>query len=196
MATLRRLPAAERRDTIVDAGARSFAARPFEDVRMDEIADGAGVSRALLYRHFASKSELFTAVYQAAVGRRLTETAAQAALPLVEQLTSGLDAHLDYFIANRNTVLAANREMSGDPAIKAIIADEFGALRDRLLATVELQQRPRDAAGALLMSWLVFVQVLCVEWLSTPTFTRDALRNMCVGALLGALDELPRKPPS
>lgn len=37
------------------------------------------------------------------------------------------------------------------------------------------------------MSWLVFVRTLCVEWLTHQTFSRTELREMCVGALLGAL---------
>jgi hypothetical protein len=47
---------------------------------------------------------------------------------MLEQVAAGLDAHIDYFVANRHTVLAANRVLSGDPVIQAIISDELAEL--------------------------------------------------------------------
>ncbi|MEU3502735.1 SAM-dependent methyltransferase, partial [Streptomyces hundungensis] len=35
------------------------------------------------------------------------------------------DVHFDYFAANRNTVLAANRVLAGDPVIQGIISDRL-----------------------------------------------------------------------
>ncbi|MFD7736102.1 hypothetical protein ACFV6F_37665 [Kitasatospora phosalacinea] len=42
----------------------------------------------------------------------------------------------------------------------------------------------------MLKSWLVFVQVLCVDWLAEPTCSRSELRDVCIGAVLGALRPL------
>jgi AcrR family transcriptional regulator len=182
-----RLSAQQRRVLLVDAGARLFASRPYDEVRMDEVAALAGVSRALLYRHFAGKGDLFAAVYRQAADRLIAVTERDPDVPLVEQVVAGLEAHIDYFVANRTTVLAANKVLAGDPTIQAIISDELEALRARLLLSVELRDRPRGSTSALLMSWLVFVRVLSVEWLSHQEFTRVQLREMCVGALRGAL---------
>jgi len=84
-------------------------------------------------------------------------------------------------------VLAANRVLAGDPIIQAIISDELAELRRRLLDTTRLEGPPREMTSAVIMSWLVFVRVLCVDWLTTPTFSRIELRDMGIGALLGAL---------
>lgn len=72
------------------------------------------------------------------------------------------------------------------------------ALRTRLLAVLPLaDDNIREAVSAVLKSWLVFVQVLCVDWLSHETCPRTQLRDACVGALLGALTPLlPDAPPS
>ncbi|MFE5797861.1 TetR/AcrR family transcriptional regulator [Streptomyces sp. NPDC056503] len=198
----RRLSPADRHAQLRAVGARLFAARPYDDVLMEEVAEEAGVSRALLYRHFPSKHALFAAVYEEAADRLLAETRLDPADSLVEQLTQGMDVHLDYFVANRNAVLAANRVLAGDPVIQTIMTNELDALRARLLAALPPVDAPtREAVSGVLKSWLVFVQVLCVDWLTHETCTRTELRDVCVGAVVGALrplfaeDPAPEWPP-
>lgn len=72
-----RLPRAERREQILAAATRAFAAEGFAGTGLDDIAAEAGVSRAILYRHFESKPDLYRAVLDrvcerlgAAVGER------------------------------------------------------------------------------------------------------------------------------
>lgn len=182
-----RLDPAERRAQLLEVGARLFAAKPYDEVLMEDVAERAGISRALLYRYFPGKRELFAAIYQQAADRLLDRVRIDPALPIVDQIDAGLEAHFDYFVANRNTVLAANRVLAGDPVIQAIITDELAELRGRVLDASGLEDSARDIASAALVSWLVFVRVLCVEWLVHEAFSRAELRDMCMGALLGAL---------
>jgi AcrR family transcriptional regulator len=56
-----RLPAAERRQAIVDAGLRVFAAGSYSAATTAQIAREAGVSEPILYRHFGSKRDLYLA---------------------------------------------------------------------------------------------------------------------------------------
>jgi AcrR family transcriptional regulator len=53
---------AERREQILDAATRAFARTGFTGTSLDDIAAEAGVSHVILYRHFASKSDLYRAV--------------------------------------------------------------------------------------------------------------------------------------
>ncbi|MFF2007759.1 TetR/AcrR family transcriptional regulator [Streptomyces sp. NPDC058195] len=192
-----RLSPADRRAQLLGVGARLFAARPYDEVLMEEVAEAAGVSRALLYRHFPSKHALFAAVYQQAADQLLAETRIDPADSLVEQLIQGMEVHLDYFVANRHAVLAANRVLAGDPVIHTIMANELDALRTRLLAVLPLaDEGARVAVSGVLRSWLVFVQVLCVDWLTHATCTRTQLRDICVGAALGALRPLLTEDPA
>ncbi|QHC22594.1 TetR/AcrR family transcriptional regulator [Streptomyces sp. GS7] len=187
MTVRRRLPPAERRDQLLDVGARLFAAKPYDDVLMEEVAERAGVSRALLYRYFPGKRDLFAGVYRQAADRLLARSEFDPAVPVLAQLPAALDAHIDYFAANRHTVLAANRALAGDRVIQALITDELAVLRGRLLDAAGLAGSVRETVSAAVMSWLVFVRTLCVEWLTHQAFTREELRDMCVGALRGAL---------
>src|SRR5437764_5550411 len=58
----KRLSAAERRDVILAAAVRAFAAEGYDEATMDRIAARAKISKPVLYDHFASKQALFLAV--------------------------------------------------------------------------------------------------------------------------------------
>jgi len=62
MATTSRLPAADRRESILVAAAERFAARGYDATTLDEIAAAAGVTKPILYRHFGSKQDLYLAL--------------------------------------------------------------------------------------------------------------------------------------
>ena len=55
----RRLSAEERRESILDAANHVFGEHGFENVRIDDVATAAGISKALIYEHFGSKQELY-----------------------------------------------------------------------------------------------------------------------------------------
>lgn len=180
----------ERRQVLLAAGARLFAERTYDAVLMEDVAAAAGVSRALLYRHFPSKRDLFAGVYEQAAEQLLVATPLDNGKPLAEQLAAGLNTHFDYFEANANSVLAANRVLAGDPTIQAIIAGELGELRRRLLDALGVEGTTRTQVSSILMSWLTFVRVLTVEWLENQHYSRAELLEISVGALLGALQPI------
>jgi AcrR family transcriptional regulator len=102
----RRLPSPERRDAIVDAVKGAFAEKGFDGTTTRELAKAAGVSEALLYRHFPSKESLYAAMLEAcARGPVFAEFNRVLALPpststlvvlvrfLVSQFVDADDAH-------------------------------------------------------------------------------------------------------
>jgi AcrR family transcriptional regulator len=64
-----RLPAAERRRQIVEAALGVFSTGSYAGATTAEIARAAGVSEPILYRHFASKRELYFACLDEAWAR-------------------------------------------------------------------------------------------------------------------------------
>src|ERR671915_2372963 len=52
----------ERREQILRAAARAFGRAGFAATSLDDVAQEAGVTRAILYRHFESKADLYRAV--------------------------------------------------------------------------------------------------------------------------------------
>lgn len=63
------MSAEERREAIVDAAVPLFAERGFDAVTTRDIAAAAGVSEALLYRHFGGKKEIYEAIQGACVNQ-------------------------------------------------------------------------------------------------------------------------------
>lgn len=183
----RRLDPDARRAELLDIGAELFAERPYDKVRMDEVAERAAVSRALLYRYFGSKRDLFAAIYRRAAERLVARTEVDPGLPLTELVSAGLDAHIDYFAANRRTVLAANRTLSGDPIIQAIINDELAQLRRQMLDASGVDGHQRDVTSAALQAWLAFVRAICLDWLENGTISRVEVRDVCLRTLLAAI---------
>lgn len=57
-----RLPRGERREQLIESASELFVDRGYHAAGMDEIADRAGVSKPVLYQHFASKLDLYLAV--------------------------------------------------------------------------------------------------------------------------------------
>jgi AcrR family transcriptional regulator len=91
MSRQRRLPAEERRRAILKAALRVFSSGSYAGATTAEIAREAGVSEPVLYRHFASKRDLWTECLDAAW----------------EELRGALDAAVDELLAvPREEVLA------------------------------------------------------------------------------------------
>ncbi len=82
-----RLPRPERRELLLDAAIALLADGPIEAVTMDAVAERAGVSRPLLYKHFTSRDDLLGAVYKreaTALHRRMAREVAAA--PSLEEM--------------------------------------------------------------------------------------------------------------
>ena len=59
MSIATRMTSEERRAVIVEAAVRLFSERPFEQVRLEEVAAAACVGKGTLYIYFKSKDELY-----------------------------------------------------------------------------------------------------------------------------------------
>ncbi|HVS40330.1 MAG TPA: helix-turn-helix domain-containing protein [Gemmataceae bacterium] len=65
MKTIAKLSSEERRAAIIKAVRRVFAEKGFDGTTTRELADAAGVSEALLFKHFPTKEALFSAMKKA-----------------------------------------------------------------------------------------------------------------------------------
>lgn len=78
MTAMGRLPAAERRRQLLDTAIRVFAETGYHETTMALIAEAAGVTKPVLYQHFASKRDLYLAVLED-TGERLYQAVLGAA---------------------------------------------------------------------------------------------------------------------
>lgn len=65
----RRMTAEKRRQSIVDAALKQFAAKGFNGTKMRDISKEAGINEALIYRYFPGKEELYSAALDEIIAR-------------------------------------------------------------------------------------------------------------------------------
>jgi AcrR family transcriptional regulator len=120
----RRLTAEERRTGILDSALAVFSQSGYHASSIDDIASEAGVSKALIYEHFASKQELYADLI-ARNARELTQRIG-AALVGVElesgssRLAIGLDAFFAFVEERRDAWRMLFRDAT-DPEAAAVV---------------------------------------------------------------------------
>jgi AcrR family transcriptional regulator len=94
----RRLSAPDRRAAILDAALDVFSGRGYHAASIDEIAQQAGISKALIYEHFPSKKDLHASLLERHVQEIFERLAGSAAGPDPGEvrLRAGVDAFLEW----------------------------------------------------------------------------------------------------
>lgn len=72
-----RLPASERKEQILDIALKVFASKGYHDAAMNDIAKLAGITKPVVYQHFASKRALYLALVEE-VGNRMINSITKA----------------------------------------------------------------------------------------------------------------------
>ncbi len=127
----------ERRETILQAAERVFAARGLHGTPTLEIAKAAGISQAYLFRLFPTKAELFTALNERC-NSRVYETfvaAAAEAKAAGENVLSAMGRAYVGLLADRNLLLNQLHSFAAcdDPALR----EQMRASFERLVELVE-----------------------------------------------------------
>lgn len=192
----RRLNPEERRAELIDAAQRVFAAKPYDQVRLNDVAAAAGASTALVSFHFGGKRQLYLACLQAAVDELLARHAALLGPPSAEQLAAGVRVHVEFAVEHRAGYLAVVRggHESTFPEITALLADTRDQLVTRLAHGLG---RPRTPALDLaLHAYLGHVDILTARWLELDAADRaqvpvDTVVAIVTGAFHGSIAALP-----
>lgn len=121
-----------RRPLVLDAAMEVFLERGFEGASMDAIARAAGVSKPVVYDCFASKDELFKALFQREEARVTDEI--RASLP--EGAPEGVEAALAEGLTAFLRAVAAQPEsyrviLLGEGGMNAAVAKRIRTQRER-----------------------------------------------------------------
>ena len=192
-----RLARAERRDVLLDAAAELVAGGDVEEVSMDAVAERAGVSRPLVYKHFSNRSDLLAAVYQresALLHAELTAevTAAQTLEDKFRVLIHGaLRAQ-----ASRGAAIAAlraaglrTRERRNEQRNRDRTTLRY--FTARAVREFDLDRRQAKAAVAVLLG---AIDGVLAQWHANPTAEHaELLEDTYVSLVVGGLDCLARQ---
>ncbi|MDE0802497.1 MAG: TetR/AcrR family transcriptional regulator [Acidimicrobiales bacterium] len=93
-----RLPAARRKEQLLDVALQVFAEHGFHLTSMNDVADAAGVTKPVLYQHFSSKRSLYLELLRSVGDRLMSEirTATEQAPVPREQVEAGLRAYFRF----------------------------------------------------------------------------------------------------
>lgn len=139
-----RLPAAERRQAIVEAALRVFSSGSYAGATTAVIAREAGVSEPILYRHFPSKRDIWFACLDAAweesrvLVERVVEQVAAAGTPV---LSSGRSPWKKAVMSN--LWIQGVIEAGEDPEIRRRVRSHMREVHDVVAGLL----RARQAAG-------------------------------------------------
>lgn len=181
----RRLSAADRREAILAAALDAFSENGFDGASLDDVAARDGVSKALIYEHFASKRELQMALLDTYVNDLLGKVVASvsAAAPREGRMRNGVEALLDFVEERPGAWRLISRNVS-DP----VVAEALERLREQAagaIAAIMVDDAPPPREGDLPAEQTVLVfahllaggiQFLASWWIDNrDALTRDQL---------------------
>ena len=181
----KRLSAEDRRSAILDAALEVFSRRGYNGASIDEIANAAGISKALIYEHFPSKKDLHVSLIERHVQdifMRLAQTA-DTKDPGEVRLRNGVNAFLEWSETHRDAFRLLFRD-TFEPDVAAVLdrlqAQATGAIAALMAAEPGLQTGRDDAELALSIEAMAQqlsggVQSLAIWWQAHPDIEREWL---------------------
>ncbi|HZU71525.1 MAG TPA: TetR/AcrR family transcriptional regulator [Acidimicrobiales bacterium] len=189
-----KLGSASRRAALLDVAAELLAEVDIEEVSVEAVADRAGVSRALVYKHFANRRDILGSLYEReAASLRAQLSAEVEAATSVEEMLRVLVRGALTAEASRgttlSTLLASGFDRRGHPDRRR---RRDGAALRYFAARIadELQLEPAAAtAGAALV--LGAIRTVLAGWRRRPTPDQaEFLEYVYVTLAMGGLQRL------
>lgn len=180
-----RLDPGARREQIVAAAEAVFSGRDPADVTFEQVAEAAGVSRALLYNYFGDKGGLVAAVYLRCY-QRLDDELARAVndiAPGAARLRAIIRAYLVFASDNADAyMLISMAEANFHPLVR-------GARRQRL-DRMTASWEDADDARLLARGILGFLESATLDWLESPDTDADRAEDVLFALLWSGLSGL------
>ena len=192
----RRLSVDERRDELISAALELFSDRPPEDISIDDVADAAGASRALVYHYFGGKQELYLAALHSAAKQLNDLLRPPAEGKPLERLAVSLHRYFDFVEDHAAGFVALLR---GGPANRSgdvgEVLDGIRALvMNHIIAAIGVKA-PGPVLRITLRSWMASVETAGLDWLEHRDLSRVALERLLVDHHVVLLDVAARHDP-
>ena len=203
----RRLSPEDRRAELLALGAEVFGKRPYDEVRIDEIAERAGVSRALMYHYFPDKRAFFAAVVKDEADRLYETTNKDSAIGLTmfEEVRTGVMAYMAYHEQNPEAAWAAYVGLGrSDPVLLGIDDEAKNRQLEHIMARIgelvatfsetKLEPDVERDLRVICHGWLAFTFELCRQRIIDPASNAERLADACAHTLFDAIARVPGIP--
>jgi AcrR family transcriptional regulator len=187
----KRLPTDARRALIVEAAGRLFGEHGYEAVRLEEVAAAAGVTKPILYRHFAGKQALYLALlerHRDDLGRLAGAVPAEGSLE--ERLRAGLETWFTYVETHAYAWKMLFRDTGGGPEVQAFRLQVHARARAvlveaiRALGAVPIPPHELEPLAELLSMGMAS---LALWWMDDPGASREAVVDAMTRVWVGVL---------
>lgn len=179
----RYLSAEERKREILEVAAPLFFERGYEGAEMAEIANRAGVSRALLHRHFGGKQEILMAIVRAVAEVPPSTTLHDPSIPLEKRIEVNAAAWLDHFEANPNLLAITQSPVGGNAEIGAAIDEVRESIIARILDNYLDGAPAPEPLRVMMRGYLAMILTVAHEWLWRERASREQVRLVMVSVL-------------
>jgi len=152
-------------DKILEAAKNVFVTKGMEGARMQEIADEAGINKALLHYYFRSKEKLFEAIFSEIIKFAFPKITriAQSNEPFISKIEQVVDAYIDLLIKHPFIPGFVMKELNRDPSGLFKMVVKFGlnpqAIFDQIQLAMdrgEIIQMPPRHLAANIISMCIF----------------------------------------
>jgi len=126
-------------EKILEAAKNVFVTKGMEGARMQEIADEAGINKALLHYYFRSKERLFEAIFSEIIKfafPKITRIVLSKE-PIVNKIEQVIDAYIDLLIKHPFIPGFIMKELSRDPSVLFKMVVQFGLNPQTILDQIQ-----------------------------------------------------------
>jgi AcrR family transcriptional regulator len=177
-----------RRDELIAVALELYSRNPGHQVSIEQVADAAGASRAMVYHYFGGKHGLYVAALRTAA-RQLTERLVTTpGDPPLRQLDQAVGRYLD-FVEDQAAGFAALLRSAGpdrDDEVGGIVNSVRQAVFDRLVAAIGVTE-PTPALRLTVRGWIAATEAASLEWLASRDLERQVLQRLLTGQLAAML---------
>jgi AcrR family transcriptional regulator len=182
-----RLSPAARESAILDVARAIFETEPYDAVTLEQVAERAGVSPALVHHYFGSKRGLFHALVKQAIEGFLVALASPPGEPSAGSPRDAIDGALDRYLAfirerPNGYAFVIGARGAPDARITKMIADGREVAYRAVLALLGIAE-PTPAQGLRVWSWIGAVEAASTRWLREETVTAQELKGVLLGLL-------------
>jgi len=169
---MRRLKAPQRREQLIDVATKLFAKWGYDATTTAAIAEAAGVTEPILYRHFDSKQELFVAIVRSVSEQTMTHWAqiigdVKDPAEQIRRIAEEFPDHIRH-LADAYHVIHGALATSREKKVLAVMKEHYAQIEKFFVHIITLGQQqgvfrpqldPRGPAWQLIMTGIGYAMI-------------------------------------
>ncbi len=177
-------------DKILAAAEKEFFLKGYAGARTMNIADGAGVTHAMLHYYFRTKEHLFDKIIENKIGtiRDIMLTSVDdRSTPLFDKLKAVIERHIEFLAANPGLPKFMVCEVFGNPERLPKVTERITATAPEAIKKLQ-EQIDENAAAGRCRNVDAAMLVLDIVSLNMFSFIAAPVVNILLGSMMSDMD--------